>query len=382
MKILYLDCAMGAAGDMLTAALLELMPDKEAAVAELNGLHIPGVTFRAEKSIKGGICGTHMRVLVGNEEEDGHCHGHSHMTDIAHILSHLSASDWVKENAKAVYEKIAQAESRVHGVPVEEVHFHEVGAMDAVADVTAVCYLLEKLKVDKICVSPIHTGTGYVNCAHGTLPVPAPATAQLLLGIPIYGGEIQGELCTPTGAALLRHFAETFGPIPPMTVTAVGYGMGKKDFSRPNCLRAMVGTSTETAERIWELSCNIDDMTGEEMGFATEQLLAQGALDVFTTPVYMKKNRPGIVLTALCREETKEEILRAIFRYTTTLGIREISCGRHTLHRQELQEETPWGIVRKKVSHGYGTHKEKYEYEDLASIAREQGFYLNFLKKP
>ena len=381
MKILYLDCAMGAAGDMLTAALLELMPDKEAAVAELNGLHIPGVVFQAEKNIKGGICGTHVQVLIDGEEEGSRCHSHSRMEDISHIISYLSASDRVKENAKAVYEKIAEAESAVHGVPVEMVHFHEVGAMDAVADVAAVCYLLEKLEADKICASPVHTGAGYVNCAHGTLPIPAPATARLLLGIPAYGGEIQGELCTPTGAALLRHFAEEFGPMPAMTVSAIGYGMGKKDFSRPNCLRAMVGESAEAAERIWELSCNIDDMTGEEMGFATEQLLAQGVLDVFTMPVYMKKNRPGILLTVLCREEAKEETLRAIFRYTTTLGIREKKCGRYTLSRREETEQTPWGPVRKKISEGCGVQRSKYEYEDLAKIARQQETDLRFMKK-
>lgn len=376
MKILYLDCGMGAAGDMLTAALLELFDDKEAVLAELNGLGIPGVQFIAEKSEKCGIGGTHMRVLVEGHEEDGHHHPHSGMDDIAHIVGHLTVSKEVRQEIMDIYWIIAGAESKVHGVPVTHIHFHEVGAMDAIADVAAVCYLMDKLKADKVVASPVHVGSGQVKCAHGLLPVPAPATANILTGIPIYGGAIKGELCTPTGAALLKHFVKNFGDMPPMTVSKIGYGMGKKDFDAPNCIRAMLGETAEKAERILELSCNLDDMTGEAIGFAMEVLLEAGALDVFTTAIGMKKSRPGVMLTVLCRDADKEKLLPLIFKHTTTLGIREKFCNRYTLTRREEIVQTPYGPVRQKISSGYGVQRSKYEYEDLAKIARENDLSL------
>ena len=374
MKTLYLDCSMGAAGDMLTAALLELLPDKDAFVEELNGLGIPGVVFTAEICEKCGILGTHMKVTIHGEEEDSD-HSHHHhggMADIRGIVSGLPIPTMVKLDILSVYEEIAQAESHVHGVPVEQIHFHEVGTMDAIADVTAVCLLLHRLAPDKIVVSPVHVGSGQVRCAHGILPVPAPATAYLLRGIPIYGGEIMGELCTPTGAALVKHFATEFGDMPVMKVHSIGYGMGRKDFPRANCVRALLGESADPAEGIVELRCNVDDMTGEAVGFALEQLMAGGALDAFTVPIGMKKSRPGVLITVLCREETKEAMVRLILKHTTTLGIREFPCQRYTLSRSVETVDTPYGPVRKKVSSGYGIRREKYEYEDLAKIAREQ----------
>ena len=372
MKTLYLDCGMGAAGDMLTAALLELLPDQDAFVEELNGLGIPGVVFTAEICEKCGILGTHMKVTIHGEEECGHSHHHGSMGDIRGIVSGLPIPTMVKLDILAVYEEIAQAESHVHGVPVEHIHFHEVGTMDAVADVTAVCLLLHRLNPDKIVVSPVHVGSGQVRCAHGILPVPAPATAYLLRGIPIYSGEIMGELCTPTGAALVKHFATEFGDMPVMKVHAIGYGMGRKDFPRANCVRALLGESADPAEGIVELRCNVDDMTGEAMGFALERLLEFGALDAFTVPIGMKKSRPGVLITVLCREEQKESMVRLLLKHTTTLGIREFPCQRYTLSRSVETVNTPYGPVRKKVSSGYGIRREKYEYEDLAKIAREQ----------
>ena len=254
MKTLYFDCAMGAAGDMLTAALLELVSDKEAFVKKLNALKIPGVVYRAEAAEKCGIRGTHMTVTVNGEEEEAgedvhehdhdhehHHHHHSGMHEIEHIVEDLPVSSYVLRSVLGVYRLIAEAESHAHGVPVTEIHFHEVGTMDAVADVTAVCLLMEELKPDKVVVSPIHVGSGQVRCAHGILPVPAPATAYILRDAPIYGGKIRGELCTPTGAALLRYFADEFGPMPVMKTEAIGYGMGKKDFEAANCVRALLG---------------------------------------------------------------------------------------------------------------------------------------------
>lgn len=379
MKTLYLDCGMGAAGDMLTAALLELMPDRDAFVAELNALGIPGVVFSAEKREKCGITGTHIRVTVhGEEESAGHPHHphHGSMADIRGIVSGLPIPTMVKLDILSVYEEIAQAESHVHGVPMEHIHFHEVGTMDAIADVTAVCLLLHRLAPDRIVASPVHVGSGQVRCAHGILPVPAPATAYILRDIPIYGGEIQGELCTPTGAALLKYFAAAFGNLPVMKVHAIGYGMGNKDFPRANCVRAMLGETEDTGDQILELRCNVDDMTGEAIGFAMEQLLAGGALDVFTVPIGMKKSRPGILITVLCREEKKEAMVGLLMKHTTTLGVREFPCRRYTLSRAAERVNTPYGAVRKKVSSGYGVHREKYEYDDLANIARENNLSL------
>lgn len=378
MKLLYLDCGMGAAGDMLTAALLELFPDREAIIQELNGIGIPGVRYELETTQKCGITGSRMRVLVGHAEEgeplyhqDPHNHAHSTPASIDHMISHLSLSQWAAEQARQVYRMIAAAESKVHGVTVEQIHFHEVGSMDALADVAAVCYLMEKLSPDRVEASPVHVGSGRISCAHGILPVPAPATAELLKGIPIYGGSITGELCTPTGAALLRQFVSSFGPMPVMTLDAVGYGMGKKDFAAANCLRVLLGHGEEEEDAVVELRCNLDDMTGEEIGFATEQLLKAGALDVFTTPIGMKKNRPGVLLTVLCKSKHRETMVRQLFRCTTTLGIREESCRRYTLARRTETTETPCGPLRRKIASGYGVERRKPEYEDLARIARQ-----------
>ena len=372
MKTLYIDCGMGAAGDMLTAALLELLPDREAFLKKLNRLGLPGVEFVAEKTTKCGILGTHIRVCVSGEEESESMHGHSHgsMADIRAIVSGLRIPTMVKLDILAVYEEIAQAESSVHGVPVAQIHFHEVGAMDAIADITAVCLLMQELQADHIVASPVHVGSGQVRCAHGILPVPAPATAYLLREIPIYGGSIRGELCTPTGAALLKYFVTEFGDMPAMKVCAIGYGMGKKDFERANCVRVMLGETANPAEGIWELRCNVDDMTGEQMGFATEVLIEQGALDVFTTPIGMKKGRPGILLTVLCREADKEAMIRLLFKHTTTLGIRETFCHRHTLERNMEAVNTRYGTIRKKISAGYGIQRCKFEYDDICRIAK------------
>ena len=379
MKTLYLDCGMGAAGDMLAASLLELLPEKDAFVEELNALGIPGVCFSAEKCEKCGILGTHMAVTIHGEEEGSDHPHHGCMGDIRSIVNSLPIPTMVKLDILSVYEDLALAESHVHGVPVEQIHFHEVGAMDAIADITAVCLLLHRLAPDKTIVSPVHVGSGQVRCAHGILPVPAPATAYLLRDVPIYGGSIAGELCTPTGAALLRHFATEFGDMPVMKVQAIGYGMGKKDFPRANCVRCLLGETEDSREKIVELRCNVDDMTGEAVGFALEQLLKNGALDAFTLPIGMKKSRPGVLITVLCRERKKDAMVGLLLKHTTTLGIREFPCQRYTLNRTIETVDTPYGPVRKKVSSGYGVHREKLEYEDLAKIARAENLSLSEL---
>ena len=232
---------------------------------------------------------------------------------------------------------------------------------------------MELLAPEQVLASPVHVGSGQVRCAHGILPVPAPATALLLEGIPIYGGSIRGELCTPTGAALLRRFVTRFGPLPPMRVEKTGYGMGTKDFEAANCVRTMLGQTEESAGHILELACNLDDMTPEAVGFAMEQLFAAGALDVYTTPIGMKKNRPGVLLTCMCREDDREAMLRTIFRHTSTLGVRVSVCDRYTLSRRQYAVQTPDGEIRVKESSGWGVLRRKAEFEDLARIARQTG---------
>ena len=282
----------------------------------------------------------------------------------------------VKAEVRAVYADIAEAESRVHGVPVEAVHFHEVGALDALADVAGVCLLMHLLKPEQVLASPVHVGSGQVRCAHGIVPVPAPATALLLEGIPMYSGSIRGELCTPTGAALLRHFVTKFGPMPVLRLEKTGYGMGKKDFEAANCLRALWGETEDNAEDVLELRCNLDDMSPEALGYAQERLWAAGARDVYTVPIGMKKNRPGTLLICLCTLEKREELLRTLFRHTTTLGVREVKCARSTLRRREEKLDTRFGPVRVKVSEGWGVVRRKAEYDDLSRIAREEGMSL------
>lgn len=423
MRTLYIECNMGAAGDMLAAALLELVPEQSVVLDKLNALGIPGLQISAEAAVKRGVTGTHLRVTVNGEEEESldhhvhehphhhdhghhgehdHHHDHDHHDDHAHhhhheheepeghehshhhsgigeiteLLDGLSLPEAVRRDAREVYRMLAEAEAAVHGVPADQVHFHEVGSMDAVADIVSVCCLVDILKPDQIIVSPITTGFGQVRCAHGLLPVPAPATARLLEGMPVVSGDQEGELCTPTGAALLRHFAGSFGRMPVMRVEKIGYGMGKKDFPAANCIRAFIGETDDQGDTILELQCNLDDMTPEAMGFAQERLFAAGALDVYTTAIGMKKNRPGILLTCLCRPEQREVMLRLLFKHTTTLGVREHQWGRTILARRERTEETSAGPVRIKEAKGWGTSREKPEFEDLAAIARKKDISL------
>jgi len=436
---------MGAAGDMLAAALLELHPDPAGVVKRINDAGIPGVRVSAKNSVKCGIVGTSLAVSVNGMEEESadaaahdhqhshehdhehphshghdhnhehphshehdhnHEHGHSHehdhehphdhghdhehhhdhhhvhrsMADIEAVVSGLALPQKVRTDILAVYRLIAEAESHAHGCSVSEMHFHEVGTMDAVADIATVCLLMHELAPEHIVASPVHTGSGHVHCAHGILPVPAPATAYLLQGIPSYGGEVSGELCTPTGAALLKYFVQSFGPQPVMCVSKTGYGMGKKDFQRMNAVRAVWGESEASGETVVELCCNLDDMTPEAAGFAMEMLFNAGALDVYTIPAGMKKNRPGIVLTCMCREAQKDEMVRLMFKHTTTLGIRESVCSRYTLNRTEKICDSSYGPVRVKCAEGFGIRRQKAEYEDLAEIARKQGIALSEIK--
>ena len=383
MKTLYFDCAMGAAGDMLMGALSELHPDRDGFLTRLNCALAGRAVVSAAPDSKCGISGTHISVSINGREEgeepDGHCdagHHHHHHTSISEIfafLDHAEADSAVIADVKAVYTLLADAESRVHGRPIENIHFHEIGSLDALADILGVSMLIHELAPDKIVCSPINVGSGTVKCAHGILPVPAPATELILRGVPVYGGSIRGELCTPTGAALLKHFSTGFGEIPLMSVSAAGYGTGTKNFDAANVVRAMIGGSRSDAGEILELKCNLDDMTAEEVGYAQEMLFSAGALDVYTAPIGMKKNRPAVLLTCMCRREQRDEMLRCIFANTSTLGVREYVCSRYTLSRREESVETEYGAVHIKNASGWGVSRSKPEYEDVARIARETG---------
>ncbi|MBR6160095.1 MAG: nickel pincer cofactor biosynthesis protein LarC, partial [Lachnospiraceae bacterium] len=314
-----------------------------------------------------------------HEHDHGHDHGHSHehhhndMASILHTIEHMKVSEAVKENVRSIYSLIAGAESAVHGRSVTSVHFHEVGEKDALADITAVCLLVEMLKADKIIASPVCTGFGKVKCAHGILPVPAPATALLLNGIPTYSGAIEGELCTPTGAALIKHFVSSFDGMQVMSVQRCGYGMGKKDFAAANCIRAMLGEAYDTdTDDIAELSCNVDDITAEAVAYATELFLKEGAADVYTVNIGMKKGRQGIMITVMCRISDIDRFVSLMFAHTTTLGIRKNRFERYVLDRKTKSIDTKYGNVRIKLSEGYNVKRSKIEYDDISRIAKER----------
>jgi len=391
MKTLYLECNMGAAGDMLMAALLELHDNPKDFLDRLNKVGIPDVEIIAEPSNKCGISGTHISVrickgvasnaLTGDhaltEGNDSHSHhgtgvaryaptgDHAPAGALPSTIHHLNLSPTIKTKIQSVYKILAEAESQVHGVPVDKIHFHEIGEMDAVADITGVCMLIEELAPELILASPVNTGSGHVHCAHGILPVPAPATARILQNIPAYSDGTDGELCTPTGAALLKYFVKDFCKMPTLTVSKLGYGFGKKDFEKANCVRAYLGNSNE---EVVELACNLDDMTPEAVAFAQQLLLEEGALDVYTVPAGMKKGRPGLIFNCMCKLEMKEKMLSLIFKHTTTIGIREYICRRYTLQREEREVQTEFGPVRVKTSSGFGVTKSKPEYEDVVNI--------------
>lgn len=381
MKQLFIDCSSGVAGDMFSAALLDLFPNKEEKIEELNRIGIPDVEFSAEKVCKHSIAGIHLTVKYKEQKEksgySGGKHSHRGIEEILHIIDRLNLSSSVKNDVKAVYASIAQAEAEIHDAEPGEIHFHELGTMDAIADICAACYLINELSPERITISPVCMGFGNVKCAHGVMPVPAPATALLLKDVPSFAGDIEGELCTPTGAALVKHFASGYGHQPEMTVTGIGRGMGEKDFGKLSCVIAKIGECEET---IIELSCNVDDMTPEAVGFAIDELLRAGAPDAYYVPIGMKKNRPGVILSCLCKEQQRDEMVRLMFKHTSTIGIRETLFRRYVLKRHEEAAETPFGNVRVKVSEGYGVLRRKAEYEDLARLARDNSLSISDVK--
>jgi uncharacterized protein (TIGR00299 family) protein len=298
----------------------------------------------------------------------------------------MPVAETVKEHALGVYQLLAEAEAHVHGRPAAEIHFHEVGTLDALADILGVCLLMEAIRPRRVVVSPVRVGKGFVRCSHGILPVPAPAAAHILRGMPIYAGDVEGELCTPTGAALLKYFGNEYGPMPNMVVEKIGYGMGKKDFGVINCVRAFLGETLsgdfssakeKPKDGIVKLECNLDDMTGEAVGYAFQLLLDAGAKDVFTTPIQMKKNRPGTLLTCLCAPDAADAMAALMLKHTTSFGVRRTFCDRYILNRDTAQVQTRYGGVRIKTGRGYGVVRSKPEYEDAARAAKDEDTDFN-----
>lgn len=425
-KLLYFDCSSGIAGDMFSASLLDALPDSEAEllIDKLNALQLPEVEFKLEHVDVCNIKAARLKVLVRGEQEGAsglhahsslHTHSHEHAKTHASSHSHayehshtslscvcdtirsLNLPKQVTEDSIAVFELIAQAESAVHATSVSQVHFHEVGTLDAIADVVAASFILHHISPISIVASPVNVGSGTVQCAHGTLPVPAPATVELLRGIPVVGASeknsnVTGELCTPTGAALLKHFADNFGPMPCMTIESTGLGAGSKSCEGFDVLRAFIGNSSDlnnspatqntsgssqkgmplpVSSSVVEVACNIDDMTGEELGFALDALNASDVvLDAFIVPIQMKKSRPGHMIVALCSQQHTEDVARLMFEYTTTIGVRIKQAERLVLQRTVEERLTPVGRIRVKISKGYGTIREKAEFDDLSCVAK------------
>jgi len=425
---LYFECNMGASGNMVMAALYELLPDKATFREKMEQLGLSDVVINYSEATKCGISGTHITVEIAGVEDTSddvhnhhhhagqhdHDHNHTHEHDHDHKHSHhdhhhdydrdhdhhhdhkhagdkkhkgrrysykeildlikgLDLPDKVKQDASNVYKIIGEAEAKVHGTSLDEIHFHEVGSIDAIVDVVGCSLLMDMLGVKYTAASPIHVGYGMIRCEHGILPVPAPATAEILRGIPVYSGQIEGELCTPTGAALLKHFAKSFGAMPIMEISKIGYGMGTKDFEASNCLRVYLyedAYNTGSRDSVYEVSCNLDDMTPEAIGAAFEILLENSALDVYTTPILMKKNRPAVMLSCLCTEETKDRIAELLIKHTTTLGVRMTKYERSIMERSTQTVQTEYGAIRVKQAQGFGIIKLKPEYDDVQAAAK------------
>jgi uncharacterized protein (TIGR00299 family) protein len=372
MKTAYFDCFSGISGDMTVGALIDAGASFDAIRDSLDRLGVHGFSLAVDKVVKKGISATKFKVLV----DDAHHHPHRHLKHVYELIDAADLADEVKANAKAIFEIIGKAEAEIHGATIERVHFHEVGAIDSIVDIVGACHALHQLGVTQIYASNVHVGAGTIKAAHGVMPVPAPATAKILLGAPTYGGEVQGELTTPTGAALLQYFCKGYGQAPPMTVEAIGYGAGDRDLDdRANVLRVQVGTLATSGgaspeETVAVVEANIDDMPGELFPPLVEALLAAGAFDAFWVPAHGKKGRPVQVVTALCACGQEETMARVFMEHSSTLGVRTRQEKRFVAAREWRPVMTPWGAVRVKrvpVASGHGHCAP--EFEDCRAIA-------------
>lgn len=374
MRILYVDCAAGIAGDMTVAALLELGVPLEHLRQELARLPLAGYRLSAGQCKRHGIAATHFSVEVDADQP------HRHYTGIAAMIDGSSLSAGVKDRAQRVFRRLAEAEARVHGVELDHVHFHEVGAIDSIVDIVGVAIGLEYLAIGELHAGPLPWGSGFVESAHGRLPVPAPATAELLKGLPVHGNIGPGERVTPTGAALVAALATGFGPMPAMAVTAIGCGAGSKDFpDLPNVLRLVLGEVAVSSQRdeIQVLETHLDDMSPEVLGFLMERLLGAGALDVAFSPLQMKKNRPGVRLTVLSTPQLRDELARLVLTESTAIGVRYYPTERLILERHNEERPTSLGPVRVKVLADNGrVVRVAPEFEECRRLALAHGLPL------
>lgn len=375
MKIAYFDCFSGASGDMILGALLDAGLPLEHLKQELAKLGLSHYSVNKTAVVKNGISGSQALIRV---EQDHHHHHHRHLSDITAIIEKSTLAPVIKKEGIRIFRRLAEAEARVHDTSPENIHFHEVGAMDAIIDVVGSVIGIHTLGIDTIICSPLHVGSGTVECAHGTLPVPAPATAELILGKPVYSTGIQGELLTPTGAAILTTLASDFGSLPPMTVEQIGHGAGTADLSIANMLRVFIGSAlqpdkTFAVEQTATIETTIDDMNPQIYGYIIEKVLQMGAMDIFCMPVQMKKNRCGTLVTILCRPEMVTSLSDFLFRETTTIGLRWHLDNRFTLQRAFTTVETRFGTIScKTASHGNEVINVTPEYEDCKRVAIEQ----------
>jgi pyridinium-3,5-bisthiocarboxylic acid mononucleotide nickel chelatase len=415
-RTLYLDCFAGASGDMLLGAMLDCGLDFELLRSELQKLGVEGYELSLNRVDRSGISAAKFDVhLTGQtrssdherQHERGHSHehhhnhehshGHSHesshhahlhhehrsLSEIKRLIASSNLSERVKQRAQTIFRRIGEAESKIHDIPIETVYFHEVGAIDSIVDITGACIAFDALKINRIISSPLHVGSGTFKCAHGTYPVPGPATAELLKGVPSYSKDIEGELVTPTGAAIISTLADSYGPMPMMKIEKIGYGAGTRDYPKfPNALRAIIGELEEDADHtpatVTVIEANIDDLNAQVFGYLMEKALAAGALDIFYTPVQMKKNRPGVLLTLLCNPPDRERMTEIIFRETTTLGVRYRNEQREILRREFVTVETEYGQIRIKVSRAQNGQVMNVspEFEDCRAAAEKQGVGL------
>jgi pyridinium-3,5-bisthiocarboxylic acid mononucleotide nickel chelatase len=395
-RTLYLDCFAGASGDMLVGAMLDSGLDFELLRSALLKLGVEGYELSLGRVDRSGISAAKFDVhLTGEPHSHEHHHNHEHshghrrqshhrsLSEIKGIISSSNLSELVKQRAQAIFQRIGEAEAKIHNVPIETVHFHEVGAIDSIVDIVGACVAFDALKIERIISSPLHVGSGMFQCAHGTYPVPGPATADILKGVPIYSKDVEGELVTPTGAAIISTLAEGYGPMPMMKIEKIGYGAGTRDYPKfPNALRAIIGELEEDADRtpgaVTIIEANIDDLNAQVFGYLMEKALSAGALDIFYTPVQMKKNRPGVLLTLLCTPPDRERMCDLIFRETTTLGVRYRNEQREILTREFVTVETEYGPIRVKVSRARDGRvmNASPEFEDCRVAAEKSGVGL------
>ncbi|HEY3041159.1 MAG TPA: nickel pincer cofactor biosynthesis protein LarC [Pyrinomonadaceae bacterium] len=389
MRTLYFDCFAGASGDMILGALIASGVELEAFKQQLSLLGLTGYAIDFETVDRSGISATYARVQIPHE------HGHRHLSDILKIIYDSRLSDNIKDRAARIFTRLAEAEARVHNEPVEQIHFHEVGAIDAIIDVVGAAIGFELLGIERFVSSALHVGSGTVEMDHGRYPVPPPAVAELLKGVPFFSTDIVGELVTPTGAAIITTLCADYGPIPPLKLERTGYGAGTREYKKfPNALRVLVGeeqpsvTTTSagsmpsTDERLWMIETNMDDISPQILGHVMERAFDLGALDCYFTSVQMKKNRPGVLLSILCREEQRATLSELLFSETTTLGIRTYQVARRSLKRTIVSVETQYGPIDVKVAQLNGhIIKEMPEYEQCRQAAREANVPLRVVEE-